>query len=88
MIKPQDYEKIGEAASPYSFYMYQNVQMRNLAIPEKIEETFRALLRKLHIALFAIEKQKLLEWVDPNSREYLQIHTQLSQKEKSMGLRR
>jgi DNA primase len=56
--------------------------------PEKVETTFRALLRKLHIVLFATEKQKLLEWIDPNSREYLQIHTELSQKEKSMGLRR
>jgi DNA primase len=56
--------------------------------PEKVETTFRALLRKIHIVLFATEKQKLLEWIDPNSREYLQIHTELSQKEKSMGLRR
>jgi hypothetical protein len=29
--------------------------------PEKVTETFRALLRKLHIVLFATEKQKLLE---------------------------
>lgn len=38
MIKPQNYEDIGEAQSPYSFYMYQNTAMRNLAVPEKIEE--------------------------------------------------
>jgi len=38
MIKPQDYENIGEAYSPYCFQMYQNRQMRNLAVPEKIEE--------------------------------------------------
>jgi DNA primase len=29
--------------------------------PEKVETTFRALLRKLHMVLFATEKQKLLE---------------------------
>lgn len=37
MIRPQDYEEIYEAQSPYSFTMYQNDKMRNLAIPEKIE---------------------------------------------------
>lgn len=37
MVRPQDYEKIAEVESPYSFYMYQNDKMRNLAIPEKIE---------------------------------------------------
>jgi hypothetical protein len=38
MVRPQDYEKLGEAESPYSFFMYQNSSMRNLAVPEKIEE--------------------------------------------------
>ena len=38
MIKPQEYSKISDAYSPFSFYMYQNEGMRNLAIPEKIEE--------------------------------------------------
>lgn len=38
MIKPQAYEQISNAKSPFSFYMYNNDQMRNLAIPEKIEE--------------------------------------------------
>ena len=38
MIKPQEYDKISDAYSPFSFYMYQNEGMRNLAIPEKIEE--------------------------------------------------
>ena len=37
MIKPQDYEKIGDAHSPFSFNMPQNNKMRNLAIPEKVE---------------------------------------------------
>ena len=37
MIRPQDPKEAGNAESRYSFYMYQNYQMRNLAIPEKIE---------------------------------------------------
>lgn len=37
-ITPQDPQYIGEAKFSYSFYMYQNVNMRNVAIPEKIEE--------------------------------------------------
>ncbi len=38
MIRPQDPKEIGNAEFSYSFYMYQNYEMRNLAIPEKIEE--------------------------------------------------
>lgn len=38
MIRPQDPKEIGNAEFSYSFYMYQNYDMRNLAIPEKIEE--------------------------------------------------
>lgn len=38
MIKPQDPKEIGEVEFPYSFYMYQNSDMRNVAVPEKIED--------------------------------------------------
>lgn len=38
MIRPQDPKEIGNAEFSYSFYMYQNMNMRNIAIPEKIEE--------------------------------------------------
>lgn len=37
MIRPQDPKEIGNAEFSYSFYMYQNYEMRNLAVPEKIE---------------------------------------------------
>lgn len=37
MICPQDPREVGNAEFSYSFYMPQNYQMRNLAIPEKIE---------------------------------------------------
>ncbi len=36
MIRPQDPKEIGNAEFSYSFYMYQNYMMRNLAIPQKI----------------------------------------------------
>lgn len=38
MIRPQDPKELGDAEFSYSFYMYQNYDMRNLAIPEKVEE--------------------------------------------------
>lgn len=38
MIRPQDPKEIGNAEFSYSFYMYQNNDMRNIAIPEKVEE--------------------------------------------------
>lgn len=38
MIRPQDPKEIGNAEFSYSFYMPQNYDMTNLAIPEKIEE--------------------------------------------------
>lgn len=37
MIRPQDPKEIGNAEFSYSFYMYQNYLMRNLAIPQKIQ---------------------------------------------------
>ena len=37
MIRPQDPKEIGNAEFSYSFQMPQNYQLRNLAIPEKIE---------------------------------------------------
>ena len=58
------------------------------ANPELIERAFRDLLRWLHSQLFVQEKQKRLEWIDPNSSSYLQIYTELSQKEKKLWLRR
>ena len=38
MIRPQNPKEMGNAEFSYSFYMYQNYDMRNIAIPEKIEE--------------------------------------------------
>jgi len=44
MIRPQDPKEIGNAEFSYSFYMYQNYKMRNLAIPEKISVPLRQLI--------------------------------------------
>lgn len=38
MIRPQDPKESGNAEFSYSFYMYQNYSLTNMAIPEKIEE--------------------------------------------------
>lgn len=38
MIRPQDPTEMGDVEFPISFYMYQNQDMRNVAVPEKIEE--------------------------------------------------
>lgn len=38
MIRPQDPKELGSVEFSYSFYMYQNQGMRNVAVPEKAEE--------------------------------------------------
>lgn len=43
-IKAQDIKEIGNVEFPFSFYMYQNQDMRNLAIPEKIEKPFEQMM--------------------------------------------
>lgn len=64
MIKPQNYEQIGKAASPYSFHMYQNTQMRNLAIPEKIEEPVEQMI------LARLKIQQLVAKLRPSGYQY------------------
>lgn len=44
MILPQDPKEIGNAEFSYSFYMYQNYEMRNVAVPEKIEEPLEQMI--------------------------------------------
>lgn len=44
MIRPQDPKEIGEAEFSFSFYMYQNNDMRNLAVPEKIQEPIEQMI--------------------------------------------
>jgi len=44
MIRPQDPKEYGQCLFPYSAYMYQNQDMKNIAIPEKIEEPVRQMI--------------------------------------------
>lgn len=43
-IRPQDPKDMGRCDFSYSFYMYQCIDMRNIAIPEKIEEPVEQML--------------------------------------------
>lgn len=47
MIRPQDPKEIGNAEFSYSFFMPQNYQMRNMAIPEKIEAAIDGMILSL-----------------------------------------
>jgi hypothetical protein len=44
MIRPQDPKEIGNVEFSYSFYMYQQQDMRNVAIAEKIEEPMEQMI--------------------------------------------
>lgn len=50
MIRPQDPKESGDVEFPISLYMYQNQDMRNIALPEKIEEPVeQMILARLNI---------------------------------------
>jgi len=44
MIRPQDPKECGDVEFPISLYMYQNQDMRNIALPEKIEQPIEAMI--------------------------------------------
>ena len=44
MVRPQDPKEIGNAEFSYSFYMYDPYDMRNVAVPEKIEEPIEQMI--------------------------------------------
>ena len=44
MIRPQDPKEMGDAEFSYSFYMYDLYDMRNVAVPEKIEEPIEQMI--------------------------------------------
>ena len=64
MIRPQDPREIGNAEFSYSFYMYQNSEMRNLAIPEKIEEPSDQMI------LARLKMQQLVAKMRPTGAKY------------------
>lgn len=44
MIRPQDPKEVGNSLFSYSTYMYQNQDMRNIAVPEKIQQPVEAMI--------------------------------------------
>lgn len=58
-IKAQDVKEIGNVEFPFSFYMYQNEDMRNLAIPEKVEKPFE------QMCLILLQMEKLITRYKP-----------------------
>lgn len=60
MIRPQDPKEIGNVEFSYSFHMHQNREMRNIAVPEKIEEPVDQMI----LALLKI--QQLIAKMRPN----------------------
>jgi hypothetical protein len=60
MIRPQDPKEIGNAEFSYSFYMHQNRDMRNIAIPEKIDEPVDMMILTL------LRIQQLIAKMRPN----------------------
>jgi hypothetical protein len=44
MIRPEDPKEYGQALFPYAPYMYQNQDMKNVAVPEKVEEPADAMI--------------------------------------------
>jgi hypothetical protein len=76
MIRPQDPKEIGSVEFSYSFYMHQNYQMRNIAIPQKISEPVDQMI----LALLRI--QQLIAKMRPNGS---QINTR-AMREVDLGL--
>ena len=64
MIRPHDPKEMGNAEFSYSFYMYQNFRMRNLAIPEKIEEPADQMI------LARLKMQQLVAKMRPTGAAY------------------
>lgn len=58
-IKAQDVKEIGNVEFPFSFYMYHNEDMRNLAIPEKVEKPFE------QMCLILLQMEKLITRYKP-----------------------
>jgi len=64
MIRPQDPKELGNAEFSYSFYMYQNYEMRNIAVPEKIEEPADQMI------LARLKMQQLVAKMRPTGAKY------------------
>lgn len=64
MIRPQDPKELGNAEFSYSFFMYQNYEMRNIAVPEKIKEPAEQMI------LARLKMQQLIAKMKPAGAAY------------------
>lgn len=64
MIRPHDPKEMGNAEFSYSFFMYQNFRMRNIAVPEKIEEPADQMI------LARLKMQQLVAKMRPTGAAY------------------
>ena len=64
MIRPHDPKELGNAEFSYSFYMYQVYRMRNIAVPEKIEEPADQMI------LARLKMQQLVAKMRPTGAAY------------------
>jgi hypothetical protein len=64
MIRSHDPKEMGNAEFSYSFYMYQNYRMRNVAVPEKIEEPADQMI------LARLKMQQLVAKMRPTGAAY------------------
>lgn len=60
MIRPKDPKEIGDVEFGFSFFMYQNYLMRNLALPEKVQEPVEGMI------LARLKIQQLIARMRPN----------------------
>lgn len=75
-VRPQDSQYAGGAEFSYSFHMYQNVQMRNLAIPEKIEEPVeQMILARLKIQQLVAQMRAAGLLVDVDGMQSIDLGT-------------
>ena len=74
MIRPQDPKELGNAEFSYSFYMPQNFDMTNLAVPEKIEEPAeQMILARLRIQQLVMKMKpigSLINWEAMQNIDY------------------
>ena len=74
MIRPQDPKESGNVEFSYSFYMYQNFDMRNVAVPEKIEEPLdQMIIARLKIQQLVAKMKPAGAMIDVDAMQELDL---------------
>lgn len=74
MIRSQDPKESGNVEFPISFYMYQNMEMRNIALPEKIEEPVeQMILARLKIQQLVAKMKPAGSQINVDALEQLEL---------------